>query len=92
MVPTEAIGSVLKELNPGELTALTSDLVRINSVWDPEVGTSEQRVAEHVAAWAENQGFRVEIDEVVHGRPNVIIEWVTGPGERVLMFEGRSPP
>lgn len=90
MVPTEAIGSVLKELNPGELTALTSDLVRINSVWDPEVGNNEQRVAEHVAAWADNQGFRVEIDEVVNGRPNVIIEWVTGPGERVLMFEGHT--
>ncbi|MGB5984037.1 MAG: M20/M25/M40 family metallo-hydrolase [Desulfobacterales bacterium] len=73
-----------------ELIALTADLVRINSVWDPAAGTSEQFVAEYVRDWARAQGFSTRMDRVAQGRPNVIITWTPNPGLRCLMFEGHS--
>jgi len=49
----EVIERVLHEINPEELVKLTVSLVRINSVWDPGGGTSEQQAAEQAAKWAE---------------------------------------
>jgi succinyl-diaminopimelate desuccinylase len=69
---------------------LTTALVKINSVWDPAAGTSEQGAAEHVAGWAEERGFDVQMDQVAAGRPNVIVTWNAGPGGRKLMFEGHT--
>jgi len=90
MIPNEIIDSVLEEIDDDELISLTSDLVRINSVWDPDAGTSEQEVADFIARWAELQGFDVQKDDVAPGRPNVIVTWASGPGERTLMFEGHT--
>jgi succinyl-diaminopimelate desuccinylase len=90
MIPKEIISRVLDEIDAKELIALTANLVRINSVWDPDAGTSEQEVADYVARWAEKQGFDVQKDEVAPGRPNVIVTWSPGPGERALMFEGHT--
>jgi len=90
MIPNEIIDSVLEEIIADELIGLTSDLVKINSVWDPAAGTSEQEVADYIASWAEQQGFDVQKDEVAPGRPNVIVTWASGPGERTLMFEGHT--
>jgi len=84
------IAEVLNAINPDELIKLTADLVRINSVWNPAAGTGEQEVAEFVAGWAEKQGFEVQKDQVAPGRPNVIVTWKPGPGERTLMFEGHT--
>jgi hypothetical protein len=53
MIPNEIIDSVLAEIDADELISLTSELVKINSVWDPAAGTSEQEVAQYVARWAE---------------------------------------
>ena len=90
MIPQDIIDKVLNEIEAEELIALTSDLVMINSVWDPAAGTSEQEAADYVARWAEKQGFDVQQDEVAPGRPNVIVTWAPGSGARTLMFEGHT--
>ena len=91
MAPTQnIIGKVLNFINPEELIKLTTDLVRINSVWDPVAGTSEQPAAEYVFKWAEEQGFDVQQEKVASGRPNVIVTWHLAPGKRTLMFEGHT--
>jgi len=90
MIPQNVIEKVLKAVNPEEVITLTAELVRINSVWDPEAGTSEQAAAEHVARWAEKQGFSVAMEEVAPGRPNVIVTHAAGNGPRTLMFEGHT--
>jgi len=90
MIPKEIISKILVEIDADELIALTADLVRINSVWDPVAGTSEQNVADYIARWAEKQGFNVQKEDVAPGRPNVIVTWPPGSGERVLMFEGHT--
>ena len=90
MIPSKVITKLLNEVDANELIALTSDLVKINSVWDPATGTSEQEAADYVARWAQKQGFNIQQDEVAPGRPNVIVNWTAGPGERTLMFEGHT--
>ena len=90
MIPSETIQKVLNHIDGDELIALTAELVRINSVWDPVAGTSEQAVAEKVAEWAQSQGFEVQIDQVAPGRPNIIISGPTGSQTRTLMFEGHT--
>jgi succinyl-diaminopimelate desuccinylase len=86
----DAITKVLAHIDRDELVALAAALIKINSVWDPEVGTNEQQAAEFVAAWAREKGFACQMQEVVPSRPNVIITWQGGPGERTLMFEGHT--
>ena len=90
MISEDIISKVLNAIDPDELISLTADLVKINSVWDPAAGTSEQGAADHVARWADRQGFNVQKDDVTPGRPNVIITWCAGPGRRTLMFEGHT--
>ena len=91
MIPSDkTIATVLNAIDPDELIELTADLVRINSVWDPVAGTSEQPAAEYVFTWAQKQGFEVQMDTVAPGRPNVIVSWSAGAGSRKLMFEGHT--
>jgi len=89
-IPSNIITKVLNEIQAEELIILTSNLVKINSVWDPVAGTSEQEAADFVSRWAEQQGFDIQKDEVEPERPNVIITWESGPGEKTLMFEGHT--
>ena len=90
MIPDEIIEKVLNHIDPDELINLTSDLVKINSVWDPDAGTSEQSAAEYILDWARQQGLDARMDRVAPARPNVIISLPLGPGERTLMFEGHT--
>jgi succinyl-diaminopimelate desuccinylase len=90
MIPEETITKVLKAIDPDELIALTAELVRINSVWDPAAGTNEQAVAQRVADWARTQGFEVQVDQVAPNRPNIIVSWAAGSQKRTLMFEGHT--
>ncbi len=90
MIPEDIINKVLDAVDSDELINLTSDLVKINSVWDPVAGTSEQPAADYVFQWARKQGFEVQQEEVAAGRPNVIVTWRAGPGKRTLMFEGHT--
>ena len=90
MIPQNTINKVLDAVDSAELIKLASDLVNINSVWDPAAGTSEQPAADYVFKWAREQGFDVLQEEVAAGRPNVIVNWPVGSGERTLMFEGHT--
>jgi succinyl-diaminopimelate desuccinylase len=88
MIPHQSVQKVLQAIDSEEITRLTSNLVKINSVWDPESGTSEREAAEFVAQWATEEGFRVTLEEVAPARPNVIIEFSKREGPKRLMFEG----
>ncbi len=90
MCSKEDIDRVLDQIDSDELINLTSSLVKLNTTWDPDAGTSEQIAADFIASWAENQGFDTRIDEVSHGRSNVIVTWHAGPGSKTLMFEGHT--
>ena len=90
MIPDKAIQKVLNAVDYGALIDLTSELVKINSVWDPVSGTGEQPVADYVASWAAQRGFQIKMEPVAPGRSNVIITWRAGKGDRVLMFEGHT--
>jgi succinyl-diaminopimelate desuccinylase len=90
MIPEDIINKVISAIDAEELINLTADLVKINSVWDPVAGTSEQAVADYVFKWARQQGFEVQLDEVAAARPNVIVTWSAGAGNRKLMFEGHT--
>jgi succinyl-diaminopimelate desuccinylase len=84
------VQKVLDAVDYDALIKLTSELVQINSVWDPVSGTGEQPVADYVASWASRRGFKAHMDQVAPGRSNVIIPWNAGPGDRTLMFEGHT--
>ena len=90
MIPEEIVKKVLQAVDHEALLKLTTEMIKINSVWDPAAGTSEQGAAEHVAKWAEKRGFGVQMDQVAPGRPNVVVTWEAGPGDRKLMFEGHT--
>ncbi len=90
MIPEKTIAQVTNAIQYRELVSMAAELVSINSVWDPGAGTSEQAAAEWAARWGRSQGFQVELDEVEPGRPNAILTWQAGRGERVLMFEGHT--
>jgi succinyl-diaminopimelate desuccinylase len=90
VIPDKDIKQVSEAVDHDELINLTADLIKINSVWDPFAGTSEQAVAEYVANWAREKGFEVQVDQVAPGRPNVIVTWRGEKGNRKLMFEGHT--
>lgn len=90
MLADELINKVLEQIDPQAVIDLTTRLVQCNSVWDPEMGTSEAQAADLAARWAREQGFDVIQEEVAPGRPNVIVKWAAGPGTRTLMFEGHT--
>ena len=90
MIPEDVVSKVMDAVDSDELINLTSDLVRINSVWDPAAGTSEQPAADYVFNWVQKQGFEARQEEVAPGRPNVVVSWSGGPGSRTLMFEGHT--
>ncbi|MEW6267411.1 MAG: M20/M25/M40 family metallo-hydrolase [Thermodesulfobacteriota bacterium] len=89
-VPVDVASRVLQALDPEELIDLTASLIKCNSVYDPEAGTSEEEAARLAARWAEREGFDVEVDQVAPGRPNVIVNYAAFEGERRLMFEGHT--
>lgn len=90
MIPENIITRVLNAVDGGELIRFTGELVRINSVWDPAAGTSEEPAADAALNWARQAGFDVQRDLVAAGRPNVIVRWPAGPGSRTLMFEAHT--
>jgi len=90
VIPEKAIRSVLKAVDYDALIQLAQDLVKINSVWNPDAGSGEQQVAEFVASWAGKRMFEFQMEQVAPGRPNVIIPWQAGAGERTLMFEAHT--
>lgn len=82
---------VLDYLKAEELIEFVQKLVRIDSVYDPEVeGANESKVAQFVYEFLKSEGFEVYMDEVVPGRPNVIGIFRGSEPGRTLLFEGHT--
>jgi succinyl-diaminopimelate desuccinylase len=81
----------LMALDEGKLVKFTQDLVRIKSVFDPDVeGANEKEAANFVFDFLKAEGFETYIEEVVPGWPNVIAFLKgEGPG-KTLLFEGHT--
>jgi succinyl-diaminopimelate desuccinylase len=90
MLTEKRIEQVMEQIDPQAVIDLTARLVRCNSVWDPQAGTSEAGAAALVARWARDKGFDVAEEVVAPDRPNVIVRWQFGSGPRTLMFEGHT--
>jgi acetylornithine deacetylase len=75
----------------GEAVAgLAAALVEAESI-NPELGvggSGERPAAEVAAAWARAAGLDVEVEEVLPGRPNVVVTARGEPGARTLMLNG----
>src|SRR4051794_12647331 len=73
-----------------DITALTSELVAIDSV-NPslvEGGAGEQEIATYVAGWAREQGLESELLEATPGRPSVLVRAPGAGGGRTLLLCG----
>jgi acetylornithine deacetylase/succinyl-diaminopimelate desuccinylase family protein len=86
------LSRVFERINAEEVVELTRDLVRIPSVYRPgEPGANEAQAAAFVESWFKREGLPVEVQQVAHGRPNVLA-WVgeKGSGGRCLLLEGHT--
>ncbi|SMP59982.1 M20 family metallopeptidase [Anoxynatronum buryatiense] len=73
------------------LVALTQQLIRVKSVYDPEVpGANEEAVAGLVADTLRTMGLKVTMEEVVPGRPNVVGILEGGSPGKTLLMEGHT--
>lgn len=82
---------VLEYLKEDEMIRFIQDLVRIDSVYDPEEeGANEEEAAKFVYNFLEKEGFEVYLDEVAPGRPNVIGIFKGSEEGKTLLFEGHT--
>ena len=75
-----------------ELTALLTDLVRIESV-NPELvpgAPGERDVAAFIAEWANGAGLEAIVQDAAPGRPNVIVIARGSGGGKTLMLNGHT--
>jgi len=77
-----------EEFDAASVVSLTSSLVRLRTVHDPEAAEVETPAAELLAATMRGFGWDVTVTEVAPGRPNVIAEIRGTRAGRTLMFEG----
>lgn len=85
------LDAVLRRIDREELVRLAQDLVRIPSVYRPEMAEgNEARVAEFVVGYLERAGFEVRAEEVAPGRPNVWAVWEGDRPGRTLLFEAHT--
>jgi acetylornithine deacetylase len=84
-----AVGS-RQRIAPGDAVALTRALVRVDSRNPTLVSGApgEAAVSHLLADVLESWGFRVELQEAVRGRPNVVARVGAANGGRSLMFNG----
>ena len=82
---------VLGRIEREELVRLTQELVRLPSVYRPEVvNGNENDVARFVADYLEQAGFEVKTEEVAPGRPNVWTVWEGNSPGKTLLFEAHT--
>lgn len=82
---------VLESLKTDEMIEFIQKLVRINSVYDPEVeNANEEEVAKFIYDFLKKEGFEVYLDEVIPGRPNVIAIYNGNEEGKTLLFEGHT--
>ncbi|UAL50531.1 M20 family metallopeptidase [Metabacillus dongyingensis] len=88
---TAAIESILPFIDKKEVIELTRSLIRIQSVYRPNVeGGNEEKVARFIDDYLKNIGLEVYYEEVVPGRPNVIAVYDSGIPGKTLLFEGHT--
>ncbi len=74
-----------------EVVELTQNLVRIPSVFNPDVlGANEEKVARYIEDYLRNLGLSVFYEEVVPGRPNIIAVYDSGRPGKTILFEGHT--
>ena len=82
---------VLGRIEREELVRLTQELVRLPSVYRPEVvNGNESDVARFVADYLEQAGFEAKTEEAAPGRPNVWTVWEGNSPGRTLLFEAHT--
>ncbi|QDS34397.1 M20 family metallopeptidase [Brevibacillus brevis] len=85
------MNQVISFVDEQEVVRLTQELVRIPSVFRPDLaGANEERVALFVADYLRNMGLQVFYEEVVPGRPNVIAFYDSGKPGKTLLFEAHT--
>ena len=85
------IESVLHYVDKKEVVELTRKLIRIQSVYRPNVeGGNEEKVARFIVDYLKTIGLEVYYEEVVPGRPNVIAIYDSGVPGKTLLFEGHT--
>ncbi|WNB92928.1 M20 family metallopeptidase [Bacillus sp. NEB1478] len=83
--------SILQYVDQKEVVELTRTLIRIQSVYRPNVeGGNEAKVARFIVDYLKNIGLEVYYEEVVPGRPNVIAIYDSGFPGKTLLFEGHT--
>ncbi|MDR2529754.1 MAG: M20 family metallopeptidase [Synergistaceae bacterium] len=84
-------GKVLEALDVDGMLRFVQDLIRIDSVYNPEAqGANEARVTEFVADFLRQEGFEVHLDEVAPGRANVVAFLRGESGGRTILLEGHQ--
>jgi succinyl-diaminopimelate desuccinylase len=87
----ELLEAVWRRIDREELSRFAQDLIRIPSVYRPEeTDGNEGRVARFVADYLEREGFKVRMEEVAPGRPNVWSVWEGGRPGKTLLFEAHT--
>ena len=82
---------VLGRIEREELVRLTQELVRLPSVYRPEVvNGNESDVARFVADYLEQAGFEAKTEEAAPGRPNVWTVWEGNSPGRTLLLEAHT--
>lgn len=82
---------VLEYLKEDEMIEFIQNIIKIDSVYDPDVeDANEYEAAKYIYDFLENEGFEVHFDEVVPGRPNVIATYKGSEEGRTLLFEGHT--
>lgn len=83
--------NVINSVDEKGVVKFTAELIRINSVYDPEKeGQNEEKVALYIADRLKEMGLEVYVDQVVPGRPNVIAFLRGEEGGKTLLFEGHT--
>lgn len=83
--------NVINKLESKEMIKFIQNIIRINSVYDPDVkGANEEEVANYIYDFLVEEGFEVYIEEVVPHRPNVIAYLRGEEGGKTLLFEGHT--
>lgn len=82
---------VLEALDTEGMIRFVQDVVRIDSVFDPDVeGANESRVTKFVSDFLRKEGFEVHLDEVVPGRTNIVAFLRGEPGGKTILLEGHQ--
>jgi succinyl-diaminopimelate desuccinylase len=82
---------VLDTLDTNKMIRFVQDLVRIDSVYDPEIeGANETHLTEFIADFLRKENFEVHLDTVAPGRTNIVAFLRGEPGGKTILLEGHQ--